>query len=64
MAAYRPAWLQMCLEFERLRQLGCSFLVAGRRDSVTGAFLGMEDVAVPGELQVRLQGLPTSPDQH
>lgn len=40
----------MLLAFSRLHQLGCKFVVAGRKDPTTGQFLRMDDVHVPDEI--------------
>lgn len=42
--------VQMLLAFSRLHQLGCKFVVAGRKDPSTGKFLRMADVPVPDEI--------------
>ncbi|KXZ52323.1 hypothetical protein GPECTOR_10g955 [Gonium pectorale] len=47
---YRNSYTQMVLDFARLRHQGCSFLVAGRKDSTTGRFMSLADVEMPPEL--------------
>jgi len=48
----------MLLEFDRLRQAGCAFLVAGRKDEASGQFLTLDDVQVPPELYDLFHPLP------
>ncbi len=51
---------QMLLEFAQLRHLGCSFLVAGRRDGESGRFLTLADASVPEQLQDLFAEIPES----
>lgn len=53
---YNNSETEMAVEFDRLRQLGCSFLVAGRLEG--GRFLDMEHVSVPPPLQGLFAGIP------
>lgn len=50
----------MLLQFAKLRHLGCSFLVAGRREGSTGKYLTLNDLDVPEVLQRGglLDGIP------
>ncbi|MEW5297071.1 MAG: hypothetical protein WDW36_000303 [Sanguina aurantia] len=50
MSKYYGGHTQMLLAFSRLHQLGCKFVVAGRKDPSTGTFLAMADVPVPDEI--------------
>ncbi|KAG2501910.1 hypothetical protein HYH03_000408 [Edaphochlamys debaryana] len=47
---YKDSYTQMLLDFEGLRQAGCSFVVAGRKDAASGSFLSLADVDMPPEL--------------
>ncbi|GIL49814.1 hypothetical protein Vafri_6129 [Volvox africanus] len=47
---YGNSYTQMLLDFSRLRQNGCSFIVAGRKDAVSGRFLSLADVDMVPEL--------------
>ncbi|EFJ52742.1 hypothetical protein VOLCADRAFT_78735 [Volvox carteri f. nagariensis] len=47
---YGNSYTQMLLDFARLRQNGCSFIVAGRKDAASGRFMSLANVEVPPEL--------------
>ncbi|GIM02066.1 hypothetical protein Vretimale_6798 [Volvox reticuliferus] len=47
---YGNSYTQMLLDFSRLRQNGCSFIVAGRKDALSGRFLSLADVDMVPEL--------------
>jgi hypothetical protein len=47
----------MLLDFSRLRECGCSFIVAGRLDSGSGSFKGLHDIDVPQELADLFHGI-------
>jgi hypothetical protein len=48
----------MARVFEALRAAGCRFVVAGRLDAASGAFLGLADAHVPAELADLFTELP------
>ena len=56
---YADSRSNMFVEFEKLRQMGCSFLVAGRKDS-DGTFKVLEDMDIPAELQDLFKGISES----
>lgn len=53
MPKYYGGEVPMLLEFERLKALGCKFVVAGRVDA-DGSFKTMRDVILPPSLEVCL----------
>jgi hypothetical protein len=54
---HHDSFVDMVIEFGRFRQLECGFIVAGRLDSVSGQFRGLEQANVPPELQDLFMGL-------
>eukprot|EP00884_Botryococcus_braunii_P010579 jgi/Botrbrau1/19522/Bobra.0035s0021.1 len=57
MPKYYGGEVPMLLEFERLKALGCKFLVAGRVGS-DGQFMTMADVELPPSLQGVFEAIP------
>ena len=55
---YGSVETKMLVALERVRQLGCRFLVAGRAEA--GTFRGLEDVPVPEGLQDMFTSIPES----
>ncbi|GAX76497.1 hypothetical protein CEUSTIGMA_g3942.t1 [Chlamydomonas eustigma] len=55
---YNNSFTQMLLDFSRLRECGCSFIVAGRLDSGTESFKGLSDIDVPLELADLFECIP------
>jgi len=56
---YGNSKANMFVEFEKLRQKGCSFLVAGRKDEA-GGFKLLKNVDIPVEIQDLFTGIPES----
>eukprot|EP00955_Chlamydomonas_euryale_P081178 363540-Chlamydomonas_euryale.AAC.5 len=54
---YNDSETNMLLDFAGLRSMGCSFIVAGRRDEQDGRFKGLEDIDVPPQLADLFIGL-------
>ena len=50
-------FVEMVIEFGHFRELGCSFIVAGRMEEASGQFKGLAEAKVPDELKDLFCGL-------
>jgi hypothetical protein len=54
---HNGSFVEMVIEFGRFRELGCSFIVAGRVEEASGEFKGLAQAQVPDELKDLFTGL-------
>ncbi len=57
---YYGGWEQMHVALRRIRECGCSFLVAGRFDESRNRFLTLDDVPIPPEFKELFAAIPES----
>jgi hypothetical protein len=57
---YHDSEAEMTGALEEMRRLGCRFLVAGRLDTPSGRFLGLDDLALPADFRDLFTGIPES----